>query len=131
MPKNRLPGRHFGSKFSRGIMVDNGANTDVVGLAQLRAFETNTGLAIPLRWQTAKIHNAGGSSVVVGQAVGRFPLHPGGSFEEFSFKVLYGDASMLPESVIGKPSMSAMYWKLCELSNTTTTSSGLPLPVNH
>lgn len=85
-PKKRPHDRQYGSKGWRGLMVDNGANTDVVGLAQLRAFETHTGLAMPFRRQTAKINNAGGSSVVVGQAVGRFPLHPGGSFEEVSFK---------------------------------------------
>lgn len=129
MSKKRATGtgsdRHYGSQGWRGLMVDNGANTDVVGLAQLRAFETHTGLAMPFRRTTAKITNAGGSSIVIGQAVGRFPLHTGGAFEEVSFKVLDGDAPML----IGKPLMSAMGWKLCELSNTITTSTGRLLPV--
>lgn len=125
MSKTHSTDRSYGCHGWRGLMVDNGANTDVVGLAQLRAFESHTGLAMPFRRQSAKISNAGGSSIVVGKAVGRFPLHPGGSFEEVSFKVLDGDAPML----IGKPLMSAMGWKLCELSNTITTSSGHLLPV--
>eukprot|EP00173_Palmaria_palmata_P003375 Plantae.Rhodophyta-Palmaria_palmata.ctg3528.p2 GENE.Plantae.Rhodophyta-Palmaria_palmata.ctg3528~~Plantae.Rhodophyta-Palmaria_palmata.ctg3528.p2 ORF type:complete len:106 (-),score=14.91 Plantae.Rhodophyta-Palmaria_palmata.ctg3528:734-1051(-) len=61
MPKYCRPDRRYGSEVWRGLMVDNGANTDVVGLAQLRALEKHTGLAIPFRGQTAKIQNAGGA----------------------------------------------------------------------
>lgn len=125
-PKKCPHDRQYGSKVWHSLMVDNGANTDVVGLSQLRAFETHKGLTMPFRRQTARINNAGGSSFVVGKAVDHFPLPLDGSFEEFSSKVLDGDAPMLIE----KPLISAMGWHLCEFSNTIKTYSGRLSPVH-
>lgn len=124
---SRIPtGSGYDSSVWRGLMVDNGANTDVVGESQLRAFENHTGFSVPYVQKAQQISNAGGTSPVVGIATARFPLHANGDFEEVSFKVLSGDAPML----IGLPLMTAMGWKLCKLSNTVATASGNILPLH-
>lgn len=70
-----------GDSLLRGLMVDDGANTDVVVEQQLKAFEGHTGATMPYKKTVSHIGNASGSAPVVGIVTARLPIYPDAEFE--------------------------------------------------